>query len=694
MSDLIRRIPWPGRDDPERGRSATREWLVTNGLGGYASGTVSTLMTRRYHGLLIAALPAPLGRMNMLSHLHERLDLPDGGVAATTVGWEATGAGKPAEVLDLAEFRLELGLPVWRYELGQLVLEKRLLVPYRQNTVHVSYRLVSAPGPVSLQVRPAVHFRPHERPVSDPLTGPYGLTVLGDRYELFGSPEFPRLRLRTHGPPAAFRVSGHTIQHVLYPSERSRGYEATGDLWSPGYFRMTLEPEGTGTIVASTEPWEAIDALDPETALRAEQVRRRRLLSAAHPRARTGPAAELVLAADQFVVTPAGRVADTALIRATGDEARTIIAGYHWFTDWGRDTMIDLEGLTLLTGRHVEAGYILRTFAHYVRDGLIPNMFPEGTREGLYHTADASLWYFHAIDRYVRATGDRETLRLLLPTLLSIVDHHVRGTRFGIGIDPTDGLLRQGAAGYQLTWMDAKVEDWVVTPRRGKAVEINALWYNALRLLEGWMREEQGDDTAGPLSTRADQVRTAFNARFWYADGGYLYDVIDGESGDDPACRPNQLLAISLSHPVLAETRWASVLAVVRERLVTPLGLRTLAPGHPDYKATYDGDLRARDAAYHQGTVWPWLIGPFVDAWLRAHPEDRAHTRQLLDRLWSHLDEACVGSISEIFDAEPPFTPRGCIAQGWSVAEVLRAVILAAEPGPPESTPPRQEGRP
>ena len=250
-----------------------------------------------------------------------------------------------------------------------------------------------------------------------------------------------------HGPSAAFRVSGHTIQHVLYPVEQSRGYEATGDLWSPGYFRVTLEPQGAATVVASTEPWEVVDALDPEAALRAEQVRRQRLLTAAHPAARTGPAAELVLAADQFVVTPAGRLADTALIRATGDEARTIIAGYHWFTDWGRDTMINLEGLTLLTGRHQEAGYILRTFAHYVRDGLIPNMFPEGTREGLYHTADASLWYFHAIDRYLRATGDRGTLRLLLPTLVSIVDHHVRGTRFGIGVDPADGLLRQGEAG-------------------------------------------------------------------------------------------------------------------------------------------------------------------------------------------------------------------------------------------------------
>jgi predicted glycogen debranching enzyme len=685
MTELIRRIAWPNRNAPERGGPATREWLVTNGLGGYASGTVSTLMTRRYHGLLIAALPAPFGRMNMLSHLHERLGLPGGG-RATTLGWDAGGTGKPAEVLDLAEFRLENGLPVWRYELGELVLEKRLLLPYRQNTVHVTYRLVSAPGAVSLQVRPTVHFRPHERPVSDPLAGPYGLTVVGDRYELFGHPDLPRLRLRTHGPATAFRVSGLVVQQVLYPVEQSRGYEATGDLWSPGYFRMTLEPEGAATIVASTEPWEAIDALDSATALQAEQARRRRLLAAAHPHARRGPAAELVLAADQFVVAPAGRVADTALTRSTGDEARTIIAGYHWFTDWGRDTMINLEGLTLLTGRHVDAGYILRTFAHYVQDGLIPNMFPEGTRAGLYHTADATLWYFHALDRYLRATGDRETLRVILPTLLGVIDHHVKGTRFGIGVDPVDGLLRQGAAGYQLTWMDAKVDDWVVTPRRGKAVEINALWYNALRLVEGWVQEEQGTDAAAALAARADEVRRAFNARFWYPDGGHLYDVVDGESGDDPACRPNQVFAISLTHPVLAEARWTSVLSVVRERLLTPLGLRTLAPGHPDYKASYDGDLRARDAAYHQGTVWPWLIGPFADAWLRAYPDDRTGARETLERFSSHLDEACVGSISEIFDAEPPYAPRGCISQGWSVAEVLRALILTAEPGPKDSS--------
>jgi predicted glycogen debranching enzyme len=335
--------------------------------------------------------------------------------------------------------------------------------------------------------------------------------------------------------------------------------------------------------------------------------------------------------------------------------------------------MISLEGLTLATGRPVEAGYILRTFSRYVHEGLIPNLFPEGNTEGLYHTADASLWFFHALNRYLRATDDRDTLRHVLPRLEEIVTAHLRGTSFGIGVDPADGLLVQGAEGYQLTWMDAKVGDWVVTPRRGKAVEINALWYNALRLLAGWLGEERGEEVAGPLAEQADRAQRSFNERFWYAEGGYLYDVVDGEHGDDCACRPNQVLAISLDHPVLARDHWQPVMDVVERRLLTPVGLRSLAPGHPDFKPRYFGDLHARDAAYHQGTVWAWLIGPFVDAWLKLHPDERAGARRFLDGFVPYLDEACIGTISEIFDAEAPFTPRGCVSQAWSVAEVLRA---------------------
>lgn len=401
--------------------------------------------------------------------------------------------------------------------------------------------------------------------------------------------------------------------------------------------------------------------------------------------AQEGTGAELVLAADQFIITPAGRVEESARARAQGDEVRTAIAGYHWFTDWGRDTMISLEGLTLATGRVREAGYILRTFAHYVRDGLIPNMFPEGDREGLYHTADATLWFFHAIDRYLDVTSDRETLRRLLPTLIEILERHIEGTDFNIGMDPADGLLRQGQEGYQLTWMDAKVDDWVVTPRRGKAVEINALWYNTLVLMDQWATDSRIDTRGRDYGALAAKVRDAFNRRFWYAEGGYLFDLVDGEQGTDPACRPNQVVAIALPNPVLDESRWASVFEVVRNRLLTPVGLRSLAPGHPDYKAKYYGDLRTRDAAYHQGTVWAWLAGPYIDAWLKVYPEQREQARRYLEGLLHTLDEACIGSISEIFDAEEPYTPRGCIAQAWSVAEALRCWVKTAKQETPSA---------
>jgi predicted glycogen debranching enzyme len=431
------------------------------------------------------------------------------------------------------------------------------------------------------------------------------------------------------------------------------------------------------SLAAGTEPWHSILALHPAEAREFELERRRRLVSAALPKAQGDMTADLVLAADSFIITPVGRVADIVRAHAAGDEVRTVIAGYHWFTDWGRDTMISLEGLTLSTGRIDEARYILRAFAHYVHDGLIPNLFPEGDTAGLYHTADATLWFVHALGRYLQYRDDPATLAAMLPVLKDIVRHHLEGTRFGIRVDPKDGLLTQGAEGYQLTWMDAKVGDWVVTPRRGKAVEINALWYNALRLVSDWLRLA-GDPMADEIDACASRARVSFNERFWYEAGGYLYDVVDGERGDDTAFRPNQIIAISLANPALDQAHWLQVVAAVRERLLTPVGLRSLAPGEPDFKPHYFGDLRARDAAYHQGTVWAWLIGPFIDAWLRTYPERASEARGLLGGFEAHLGEAGMGSISEIFDAEPPFTPRGCIAQAWSVAEVLRCLVKTA----------------
>jgi predicted glycogen debranching enzyme len=666
------------RDDLQR--LSDTEWLVTNALGGYASGTVGGMPTRVFHGYLIAALPSPLGRTMMLNHIFERLIFSDDrSVQLTGVKTEDEQFGGSPY---LTGFRLDSGLPIWTYEVAGLTIEKRIYLPHRQNTTYINYRVSAGSGVAKLELRPAVNMRKHEAPVNTPL-GTYTTTVRDHHYELKRCDDLPGVRMMLLGNDGAFAIDSHAVRDIIYDIERSRGYIWRGDFWTPGYFSVELSPGSEATLIASTETWDVMAALDPRQAWDAEHDRKRRLLMESHPEC-DETARELVWAADQFIFTPVGRQQDAARARAAGDEICSIIAGYHWFTDWGRDTMISLEGLTLTTGRQVEASYILRTFAHYIRDGLIPNMFPEGQTNGLYHTADATLWFFHALNRYLEYTKDAHLLNHFLSRLLDIVGYHLRGTDFNIHVDHEDGLLVEGQEGYQLTWMDAKVDDWVVTPRRGKAVEINALWYNALCLLERWLRNAGREDEANGIAEHASKARESFNRRFWYEDGGYLYDVVDTENGhDDPSCRPNQIFAISLDHPVLNEARWPAVLKTVKERLLTPVGLRSLAPGEKDYKPKYDGDLRARDAAYHQGTVWAWLIGPFIDAWLKVHPHDFKTARTFLEGFKPHLREACVGSISEIFDAEPPFTSRGCCAQAWSVAEVLRCLMKTSSASEP-----------
>jgi predicted glycogen debranching enzyme len=648
------------------------EWLVTNGLGGYASGTVAGGLTRRYHGLLIAALPAPLGRMLYLCQLRASVEI---GGAPWLLDHEDLSRLQLDDVLPLAEFRLDAGLPVWRYLAGEGWIEKRVVMAHGHNTTAVTYRAHGI-GAARLRLEPLLQVRAHDAQVS--LVRPDGVSVhretQGCHLTLPG--DLPDMRWQVDGPDVQYDFSAPGEAHLDYVLERDRGYPHTGSLWGPGTIDTTLHDGDEIVVVVSTESWERIEAVRTADVLRAEVERRSRLLQRA-PAIVDPIAAELALAADQFLIVPVSRSAEVTRTQAAGEDVHTIIAGYHWFTDWGRDAMISLEGLTLCTGRVTEAAGILRAFAHHVRDGLIPNFFPEGEQAGVYHTADATLWFVHALDRYVQRSADRSFLTELLPVLDDIVDHHLHGTRFGIRVDPDDALLTQGAEHYQLTWMDAKVGDWVVTPRRGKAVEINALWYNALRNIAGWMREAGRHDQADKCTAAADAAYASFNHRFWNPETAQLFDVVDGEHGDDPASRPNQLLAISLPHPVLAPERWPAVLEAVHRSLRTPVGLRSLAPGHPDYKAKYFGDLRARDAAYHQGTVWAWLIGPLVDAWLRVCPSRRDEARELLNGFVQHLDRAGVGSISEIFDAEPPFTPRGCIAQAWSVAEVLRAWLIA-----------------
>jgi len=663
-AEVIRTIGVRDLDLGAKREALAREWLVTNGLGGYASGTIGGAPARRYHALLVAGLPPPFGRRVLLVDFVAEVTLPSGD--RVSLCEEAGGL--------IRDFRLEDGLPVWRYEHEAFELEKRVVMPHAQNTVHIVYRLLRGGARLALDFAVVVHNRSHDAPVNTPLPGPFVLAATEWGHEI-SVLDLPHLRLRVLGREARLEERRRDLPEITYGWEKARGYEQCGTPFAIGQAFAVVTRDEPVALVASTESWDVIRALEPAAALATEHERRTRLVRAAVEAARAGLGAELVLAADQFIVKPVSRSADAARSAAAGVEGRTVIAGYHWFTDWGRDTMISLEGLTLITGREDEAANVLRTFAHSLRDGLLPNLFPEGEREGLYHTADATLWLFHAIDRYLARTNDRPLLEALLKSLVDVAEHHVRGTRFNIGVDEADSLLRQGAEGYQLTWMDAKVGDWVVTPRRGKAVEINALWYNALCVLVDWLRATGDGEGAERWVAVARRTRESFNRRFWNEAAGCLYDVVDGEHGDDASCRPNQVLAISLPHAVLDEQRWQPTLDVVRAKLLTPFGLRSLSPDSDDYQARYDGDIHSRDAAYHQGTVWAWLIGPFVDAWVKAHPADRDTARSFLGAFSEHLSEAGTGSISEIFDAEPPYAPRGCIAQAWSVAEVLRAWV-------------------
>lgn len=638
------------------------EWLITNGLGGFACGSLACVPMRRYHCLLNAALPNPYGRTILLNHVAEEVHFPD--KSYVQLSFLRTKPDAAVESIPPAEFRLENGLPVWIYDIKGVIIEKSLMLIHRQNTLHVSYKLKSPHEGIYIKWRPFFHFRANEQPVNAEIPDEAYTVLAKDLQYEISCPGFPSLKL-FHTSKTAFSIDNEEVPQVFYEIEAARGYAAVGHLKSPGYYLTPIAPQERITFIASAEKWDTIFSLSPQDAWAAENFRKKNLLKAAKVSAKASFTSFLVLAADQFLIKPATRFEDMIRLQASGEEIRSVLAGFPWFTDWGRDTMISLEGLALTTGRYREAYAILQTFAHYIQDGLIPNMFPDGENQGVYNTADATLWFFHAIDRYIQITGDEEILELLLPKLENIIHFHIKGTRFGIKMD-TDGLLMQGYPDVQLTWMDAKVGNWVVTPRRGKAVEINALWYNALKLYEKW------GDKASDLS---EQCYASFNRKFWHAEGNYLFDVIEGEKGNDPALRPNQLFAISLPNPVLSLERWKDVLDAVEKDLYTPFGLRTLSPKHPDYKEKYDGDLRARDAAYHQGSVWPWLLGPYIDAWLKLYPNGVEKARAILLNLETHLYANGLGTIGEIFDATPPYHARGCFAQAWSVAEILRCLM-------------------
>ncbi len=640
-----------------------KEWLITNGLGGYASGTLLGDLARRYHGLFLPNLTNPKGRHLMISRVCEEITA---GEQVARFGYCNLPPKKSAiEPMPwLKSFRLQANTAHWQYAIGDTVIEKSVLMPHLQNSVCVRYALLSGTA-ATLKLRPYFPFRRQDAPLNKAGYANFVLSIREDRHEISLESTPLVLRLAMRPGPIRFVLHPDSIDQELH-RERRRGHEYEEHARSLGYFQTELLPGEPIAFVATTHNSERLD-FDIPAAFTAEPRRIAAVVGDAFADDTFGSA--LAYATDQFLVLPASRIEDSILAQARGHELRTVIAGYHWFGDWGRDTMISLEGLMLCTGRRREARATLQTFASYVADGLLPNLFPEGERLGLYHTVDATLWYFHALHRYLKTTGDASLLAELLPTLQSIVDHHVVGTKFGIHMNEADGLISAGANGYQLTWMDAKVDGWVVTPRRGKPVEIQALWYNALRLMSTWTQDEALRATYERIAGKAKQT---FNRRFWNESRQCLLDVIDGPTGDDPSVRPNQMFSISLDHPILDRDRWSAVVATLQAELLTPYGLRTLSKDHPDYKHTYHGDLRSRDAAYHQGTVWPWLIGHFIDAWIKVgRPRSDAHA--LLGSFKHHLSDGGIGTISEIFDAEQPHAPHGCIAQAWSVAEVLRA---------------------
>lgn len=647
-----------------------REWLETNGIGGYASSTIVGLNTRRYHGLLVGATRPPLGRMVLLSKLEETVVI--GGRRYELSTNRYPGAIYPAGYELLKEFRLD-PFPTFLYEVEHAVIEKRVFLVHGHNTVVVEYDYRASDrgshAGVTFELRPLIAFRDYHSTMrwNDALDPAFGME--GDRVTLTPYQGVPALHI-AFGQAQIEKV-GDWYYNFEREVEFERGFYDNEDLFNPLVAKYSLVPEASVAVIASLESHEAAESAD----LRRGEIKRRADLERSSPHA-DPLIVSLTAAANQFIVS-------------RGD-LDTIIAGYHWFGDWGRDTMIALPGLTLSTDRAEVARRILGTFARHVDRGMLPNRFPDDGANPEYNTVDAALWMFEAAQAYVNHTSDWSFVEKdLYDALAGIIDWYQRGTRFGIRVD-VDGLVQAGEAGSQLTWMDAKVGDVVATPRQGKPVEIQALWYNALRIMEGFAGRFGKASEAASYATRADLVRRSFNDSFWYADGGYLYDVIDEEKRD-ASLRPNQIFAVSLSHAMLESIRAEAVVGTVERELLTPRGLRSLAPSAANYRGRYQGDAATRDMTYHQGTVWPWLAGPFFTAWLKVHGSDensRAAVRAWLTQFEEHLRDAGLGQVSEIFDGDAPFEARGCIAQAWSVAELLRVAVALADcdrPAPSEA---------
>ena len=641
--------------------ASRREWLVTNGIGGFASGKISGILTRRYHGLLFAALKPPLGRTLLVAKLDETVTY-DGQTYPLYSDYFSSGAIQPEGFLNIERFYLDGSIPVWIYAIGDTLLEKRIWMQPGENTTYIHYTYLR-PGSSTLHMdlRLLVNARDYHGATHANQAPPIMVESCAGGLVIH-APQFP-VDCYIRSAAAEAENLNHWQDNYYLSVEANRGESAIEDHLVAGVFSAELLPNQCLTLVASTEK---TANLDGGSALAERKAYETNVICSVpgiqNPLVRMeGLIEQLSLAADQFIVN-----------RSTPDNpnGKTVIAGYPWFSDWGRDTMISLPGLTLSTGRPKLARDLLSTFAAFIDQGMLPNRFPDEGEIPEYNTVDATLWFIEAIRAYLAETNDKELIRELFPKLQEIIQWHLQGTRFNIHCDHADGLIVAGEPGIQLTWMDAKVNGWVVTPRIGKPVEINALWFNALCSML---------DFANQLGCPSQNYQEAIRknrkgfSRYWNQSVGYLFDVLDGPQGNDPAFRPNQLIAVSIHYSPLTPDEQKVIVDLCARYLLTSFGLRSLAQAEPGYLGRCNGDRWQRDAAYHQGTVWSWLIGPFVSAHLRVYRDPMA-AWSYLQPLLGHLSDLGLGSISEIFDGDPPYEPRGCIAQAWSVAELLRVV--------------------
>lgn len=630
------------------------EWLETNGLGGWAGSTIIGCNTRRYHGLLVAATKPPTERIVLLSKLDETILANDKRFELGTNLYN-NDVVHPNGYQYLSLFTKEL-FPEWFYDVNEIQLKKTITMIHGENTTLVLYEVIKSQQAFTLELLPLIAARG------------YHSLQHSDR-NVFWDVQFEngifKNQLYEGAPNIFISVPNSTYQHhpswfykFNYAVEKYRGLDFEEDFFNHGTISVDLKEGDKLGIIISTEVPSNRNA---EELFEKERKRKLKLINQSTDQPiNLSTTQQLTLAADQFIVK-------------RDEDLKTVIAGYHWFTDWGRDTMISLPGLCLSTGRYDDAKKIIAAFAKNVSMGMLPNRFTDNNEPPEYNNVDGTLWYFVAIYKYLEYTNDTQfILQEILPVLKNIIDWHFKGTRYNIHVDE-DGLLYAGEKGQQLTWMDARIGDWVVTPRMGKPVEVQALWYNALNIFAKLLEMNGQEEDARLVCISVTKAKQSFQKKFCFDGGNYLYDVIDENENPDASLRPNQLFAISLPFPLIEGDKAKSILKIVEEKLYTPVGLRTLPQDDARYVCVYGGDALKRDSCYHQGTVWAWLLGVYVDALVKVKSE-KAKVKMVIENFQYHLNEACVGSVSEIFDADVPHYPRGCVAQAWSAGEILRVI--------------------